>query len=313
MAQPTPAQMVQVPSDLLQSLITSVNNLRGEIVQLCKDREETQDTINSLQEKVNTLLSTSIAKQATRGAFSRFPELPIEIRNIIWDIALKVPRVVGAKIVVRDRGDKKEALTPTAPTSAILSVNMESRSRAKKVLMCLTEGEERSQDRVPLLYLNPHIDTLWLVNFNFLRFRDERITQSVFGQSKIHKLAMPFSTWEGMYSNCTYGNEGEIIEFIIRCHDTGIQEVILVVGDKDSAESSDAVLIEPREIPEFFLEEDYIQEIKSIYGNRSDVPLRWTCCDFHVDELETIRVDYMMNNGIDEGMLSNSYLRLVLT
>jgi hypothetical protein len=312
MAQPTPAQMVQVPSDLLQSLITSVNNLRGEIVQLCKDREETQGTINSLQEKVNTLLSTSIAKQATRGAFSRFPELPIEIRNIIWDIALKVPRVVGAKIVVRDRGDKKEALTPTAPTSAILSVNMESRSRAKKVLMCLTEGEERSQDRVPLLYLNPHIDTLWLVNFNLLRFRDERITQSVFGQSKIRKLAIPFFTWGSMYS--TIGSEDEIIEFVIRCHDTGIQEVILIVGDKDSAECSDAVLIEPREIPEFFLEEDCIQEIKFIQGEPPDKLLRWRICDYHVDGmLESVRAIYMEDKGIDEGMLSNSYLRLVLT
>jgi hypothetical protein len=310
MAQPTSAQMVQVPSDLLQSLITSISDLRGGVTQL---RKENKDAISAIQEKLDALTSsaTSPSKVET-GAFTLFPKLPIEIRNIIWDMALKVPRVVGAKIVVRDRGDKKEALTPTAPTSAILSVNMEARSRAKKVLMCLTEGEQRSQDRVPLLYLNPHIDTLWVVNFNLLRFRDKRITQSVFGQSKIHKLAIPVSTWEGMYS--TNDNEDEIIEFVIRCHDTGIQEVILIVGDEDSAECSDAVLVEPREIPEFFLEEEWIQEIKAIYGDPYDELLPWTRCDFHVDVmLETIRTMYMKKEGITKGMLSNYYLRLVLT
>jgi hypothetical protein len=190
MAQPSNDQTITAPYDLLQSLLNDITNLRNDsketkdlIAHLSKENKETKDLLT-------TLLAITSPTQLC-GAFSVFPKLPVEIRNMIWDAALRIPRIVGAKIVVRDRGKKTEDLVPTAPNSSMLFVNQEARYRAKKLLVCFTDNEERGQDRVPLLYLNPQVDTLWIVNYTPNRARQDRITDSVVFARKIRKIAIP--------------------------------------------------------------------------------------------------------------------------
>lgn len=140
MAQQATNQIVTVPVDLLKSLLTSVNRLRDEVSLLRSENTETKDIL--------TAALASISPPPPRGAFSLFPDLATETRHMIWDAALHIPRIVGAKIVLRK---KEEALTPTAPNSSILFVNKESRARAKKLLVCFTVKENLSRDRIPLL------------------------------------------------------------------------------------------------------------------------------------------------------------------
>jgi hypothetical protein len=229
--------MVKVPADVLQSLLTEIANLR-------KESSETKKLLTSVQAKLNTILESNYPPPA-RGAFDAFPDLPIELRNKIWDAALSIPRIVGASLAVRDRNEEGKILAPTAPSSPMLFVNKESRARAKKILVCLNEKENQPQYRVPFLYIHPELDTLWIINYSPEQTRDTLISKAIFGGEKFSKLAIPFKTW----NDVEYGHtEEEMVDWVIRIQSKGIKEVTLVIGEKKTANCSDIALIVPREL-----------------------------------------------------------------
>ena len=132
---------VNVPTEVLQTLLAEIANLR-------KESSETKKLLTSIQEKLNTILK-SIYPPPARGEFDVFPRLPIELRDKIWDTALSIPGIVAVSLPARDTNEEYKTLTPTTPSCPLLFVNKESRARAKKILVCLTEKEP--QLRVPLL------------------------------------------------------------------------------------------------------------------------------------------------------------------
>lgn len=168
----------------MQTLIAEIANLR-------KESSETKKFLTSVQEKLNAILE-SIYPPPARGEFGVFPRLPIELRDKIWDNALNMTRIIGASLVVRDRNEEYKTLTPAAPNSPLLLVNKESRARAKKILVCLTENEP--QYRVPLLYIHPKLDTLWITNYYAEGTKETLISKVVLGGEKISKLAIPCKT-----------------------------------------------------------------------------------------------------------------------
>ncbi|KAE9363876.1 hypothetical protein N431DRAFT_521247 [Stipitochalara longipes BDJ] len=292
MAEPNEEPTISVPTDLLQSLLTEIKQLRQEtkdtktllteIKQLREENKETKNLLSTLQNKLDTIPSANPSDE--RGAFECFPKLPIEMRHKIWDIALSIPRVAGAMIVVRDSGDAKEALAPLTPNSTILLVSQESRSRAKRILVKCTEDAARSQDRLPMLYLHPVLDTFWVTNYTWARGRNSRITDVVFGPLRFSKLAVPSKFWVDMMgSPMNSQNQNQIIEFVLGCHTKGVEELILVVGDGDAAKCSDAVLIEPRQLPEDYMKADWCREVKANYPPSSPRPtndlLPWSSCN----------------------------------
>ena len=172
-----------VPADVLQSVLAELKELRAE-------NKETKALLN-------TLLST---KGFERGAFELLPKLPIELRHAMWDIALSVPRVVGAKIIARNGADDREVLVPMSPNSPLLLVSQESRSQAKRVIFRCTEQEQRTRDRVPMLYLHPEVDALWIANYTWFRWPNARIREVVIGPAKLRKLAIPACFYLDMIS-----------------------------------------------------------------------------------------------------------------
>ncbi|KAH8753915.1 hypothetical protein F5882DRAFT_385559 [Hyaloscypha sp. PMI_1271] len=258
MAQQATNQTVTVPADLLQSLLNSVNSLRDEVSLL---RNETKDSMAAVL--------ASISPPTPRGAFSLFPELVPEIRHMIWDAALHIPRIVGAKIVPLKNRDYPEALTPIAPNSSILFVNKESRTRAKKVLACVTAKEISSRGRIPLLYINPAVDTVWVVNCTWENARNGSVTV-LLGKSMILKVAIPFETWVDMLDNMYNYEAEDTLRFLIKLREKGIESVAVALGGEDAAERLDPIFTEPKEIPDFYLGHEMFQETEGMQLDRNE-------------------------------------------
>ncbi|KAN0104871.1 hypothetical protein V8E51_010616 [Hyaloscypha variabilis] len=291
-------QTIVVPPDILQSLLTSVNslqtsvnNLQNEVSLLRQEHKATKDVVSTIQ----TTINTEFDSPTERGAFDVFPGLPIEVQHMIWDSALEIPRVVGARIVVQDGGDAEEVLVPTAPNSPILFVNKEARDRAKKILVRFTNTNASNRGRVPLLYLNPEVDTLWVVNYTPERAREWRISNSVvFGpRPRLCKVAIPFETWKSLDWSDEYDTTAH---FMALFHDKGIKEIVLIVGGDDAAMHTDVVLVRPREIVEDYIGGNSVQELKAIYAWPYDELLRWSLTERHTNEMLDITLDIYMQN-----------------
>jgi hypothetical protein len=290
MAQQATNQTVTVPIDLLESLLKSVNSLRDEVSLLRNENTETKDSLAAVL--------ASASPSTPRGAFSLFPELLPEIRHMIWDAALHIPRIVSAEIVGRERGGYSEALTPTAPNSSILFVNRESRGQAKMVLACFTAKENSSRDRIPLLYINPAIDTLWVVNLTWERARNGSVG-ALLGKSMIRKLAIPAKTWNGILDSVGGGKEEDALRFLIELREKGIEMVIVALDDEDAVERLDPVFIKPKEIPAFYMEDESIQYFKEDPHLNGREEAKWSTCCYLVNKwIENARDWYMKGVGI---------------
>jgi hypothetical protein len=295
MAQQATNQTVTAPVDLLQSLLNSVNSLRDEVSLL---RNEAKDSLAAVL--------ASISPPTPRGAFSLFPKLVPEIRHMIWDAALYTPRIVGAKFVHPKGGGCPEALTPTAPNSSILFVNKESRARAKKVLACVTAKETSSRGRIPLLYINPAVDTLWVPKCTWGAWACalNGSVAALLGKLMIRKVAIPFETWAGMFDNPhEYENA---MRFLIELRENGIERVVVALGDEDAAERLDPVFIKPKEIPAFCLDHYLIQEISYMYLDRGREGKRISCPYWANQRIEDARDWYMEDVGITKSPTDSS-------
>ena len=89
--------------------------------------------------------------------FDPFPDLPAEVRLLIWKYALSTPRVVGVKIAHSSTG---RMLVPTNPLSPLLRVNKEARTEALKVIQ-----PYRRDNKTQLhVYANFDLDIIWFVD-----------------------------------------------------------------------------------------------------------------------------------------------------
>jgi hypothetical protein len=77
---------------------------------------------------------------------------------------------------------------------------------------------------------------------------------------------------------------------------------------EDAAENTDIVLVRPREIVEFYMDEDWVQELNAIYVWPSDELLRWSRAEKYTNEiLETILEIYMQAQSITKDDPVNSH------
>jgi 2EXR family len=279
MAQPNIEQTVTVPSNLLQPLLASLNSLREDDTQLRRENNETKDAVTKIQASLETLLPLS----PERGAFEFFPKLPIEIRHMIWDAALQIPRIISAKIVSRGRGMEMEDLVPMVPSSSILFVNKESRARALEGLVCWTDDFDTRTDRVPQLDINPEVDTLWVVNYDRFRAGNERVNCALFCERKFRRLAMPATTWSYWLERCPEHTDWSLLRFLAELKDCGVEEVTLVVGGRTVAECSDIVLVEPTKIPAFHMDHRWLETIARTEYSSGREALEWQICDNYVN------------------------------
>jgi hypothetical protein len=83
-----------IQAELLSTLLSSVNELRSDVSKLRNDNATILNEVQHLQ-KNNAFLSNQVrGLQEQSGAkFSRFGVLPVEIRAMIWTIALTAPQI----------------------------------------------------------------------------------------------------------------------------------------------------------------------------------------------------------------------------
>jgi len=134
--------LIQVPSELLTSLLTSIEGLQRDVSRLRQDNESLAYQVRHLQRRWGS-------------KFPKFPKLPAEIRTMIWKLALVAPQIhiMGKKAVSR---------------SKINSV-MESCKEARDLGLALELSYFRvraiaSNDESPLgkNYLNYDADVIWV-------------------------------------------------------------------------------------------------------------------------------------------------------
>jgi hypothetical protein len=165
------------------------------------------------------------------------------------------------------------------------------------VLACVTAKGNSSLDRIPLLYINPAVDTLWLVNYTWERARNGSV-RALLGKSMFRKVAIPFKTLVGMLDSRREYEAKDALRFLIELREKGIESVIVALGDGDAAERLDPVFIKPKEIPAFYLDHDLIQEIEDIHLDGKE-EMKWSLCRYWVNLwIEDARDWYMEDVGI---------------
>jgi hypothetical protein len=227
------------------AIIEAISSLRNEIAGLREDRAKDKEFMLDLQRKVNSLSQCQVVVKGR--TFTIFPRLPPELCNKVWRIALGVPRVVPVKICSPNTESSIEIPVPTTPTHPLLRTSHESRLQSLEVLCCYT----RDYQVAPKLFLNPHIDTLWVINYGSNLSIDGPIHDWHFidpdRKCTDFKLAI---SCEPLHSKLISIHEERVSDFAKRWHRNKIEEIILIVGSTDMECKSELVLINPRERPE---------------------------------------------------------------
>jgi hypothetical protein len=94
LAAPGQQNLVNVPADLLTTLVTSVDDLRKELHQIRDDNSSLAKEVSELC-NANASLTSEITclKEHAGVGFGLFPKFPFEIRNMIGEFALKEPQI----------------------------------------------------------------------------------------------------------------------------------------------------------------------------------------------------------------------------
>ena len=129
---------------LLKSLVTSVEDLRKDVKKLQNDNE-------SLAAEVDRL------KESSGARFHRLPQLPIELRNMVWTIALTTPQthIVTDELISRSN------------VNTVMQSCREARSQGMRLQLPYFQRVDLDDDRIgaPLParhFMNLESDTLWL-------------------------------------------------------------------------------------------------------------------------------------------------------
>lgn len=132
--------LIQVPSDILTSLLTSVEGLHRDVSRLKQDNESLADQVRHLQRRWGS-------------KFPRFPNLPAEIRTMIWKLALVAPQIhiLGEKDASRSK------------INAVMESCREARNLGLSLELSYFQASGNKKAR-PLAknYLNYDADIIWI-------------------------------------------------------------------------------------------------------------------------------------------------------
>jgi hypothetical protein len=133
--------LIQVPADVLATLLTSLEDLKKEV---------------TLIRHTVTIQETRVAavESAIGVEFTLFPKLPFELRRIIWNLAFDVPHIVGITWNL-DEKEYADNLIPVGPYSPLLWVSRESRHETQK--------RSFSLDWNGRVHTNPATDIVWML------------------------------------------------------------------------------------------------------------------------------------------------------
>ncbi|PMD21497.1 hypothetical protein NA56DRAFT_127889 [Hyaloscypha hepaticicola] len=132
LAQAASGSIIQIPADLLTSLLQTLGGLQSSIttlqntvtdlqisvIELKKENRGLQQIISSVDKNVQLLIHHG-------GKFYLFAKLPLEIQRMIWRHYANFPQVIAVR---RGWQDQKDFLIPVKPHYAQLGVCKEARN-----------------------------------------------------------------------------------------------------------------------------------------------------------------------------------------
>jgi hypothetical protein len=244
--------LVQVPADLLKSLAASVENLQKDVRQLQNDN-------CSLVAEIE-LLKRNPAHDGPR--FHLFLKLPVELRNIIWTMALTVPQI---HIMNDELGSRSKVNT-------VMQACREARSQAMSLQLPYFAPNTCTPFRLTRQYMNPDWDTIWLADRDIWpevwdmscprcdRFQRKSVQKP---HHHIKRLALSFNQWEDpdeTLRTITDPSAGVGSTDILRLFN-GIEELLIVVGDDATIAARmnerDVMFINPTRNPLYLLRDTF--------------------------------------------------------
>jgi hypothetical protein len=254
-AQAASGSVVQIPADLLVSLLTSIDGLQKQVSMQQVDIMRLGEGNIKLQDDVHGAKGNASALQTySEIQFSLFPRLPLEIRRMIWDAAASAPRVIPIKFV----GDHdiydydSVSIIAIGPQHPLLQVSIEARTEALKVQRPLSR-------KGPTIWANSSVDTIWIPylddTFEILDLYAD-YTKPV---PKIASVALHHQYWQDREEP---GEEG-FFYMINDISKLGTRELILVIGDDEPPSSTNAVIVEPQRGPTKLLSDSWWAEFRS--------------------------------------------------
>lgn len=234
MNQSSSGSMVQIPVDVLQSLVTSIDALRHEVVNLRQERLTLQFQTPNPATPASTITTQSeVPRDDTTEEYGKtfqcFNKLPPEMRDAIWRVAAKAPRVVTAKIAPRSGLESSDTVYAPNALPFMLSVSKEPRKVALEVYTCFTDPETR----LPRLYMQPDIDTMLLLNRDLNRVFQGKARKMWRKTPKFKHLALD---WKFCHELFLHANDYRVIQGMFNVLAiTGVEVVSIVLGDIDES------------------------------------------------------------------------------
>lgn len=230
------------------------------------------------------------------STFSLFPKLPLELRTMIWKLALFNPQVHGFFIHRLANGCSK-TITRTTPTSSLLSTCQESRIQAvrvkKQFLLCCDPWKNTLK-----AFSHPKTDiTLFMVN---------AVTNMIYVLSQlVHSVDLlgdsPSLSRIAFQAKLRYDIFDDMHEiaplrtFLSAAETCKIEEIIFVFGIDSVCQSLDVVLISPTKTPKDLLSLSQIEAMSMDWKLTGTHDLTWEMMEKYDRKLlEDLKNEYIL-------------------
>jgi hypothetical protein len=196
--------IIQIPADVLTSLLQSLGGLQSSIttlhntvidlqssvIELKRENRGLQQIISSVDKNVQLLIHHG-------EEFYLFAKLPLEIQRMVWRHSANSSQVIAVRRVLKD---EKNSLIPVKSHYGQLSVCKEARDEVSKVVSPI---KNQLYTNSPPIFFNSSTDTLWLTTIMDDASQDayfddlERLTNmNILGNRlPIKKIALPADYW----------------------------------------------------------------------------------------------------------------------
>lgn len=270
-SQKAPGQVLQIPTDLRTSLLTSNESLKQNVSLLNSGFTNVKHENSAIREDLQTLRNeNNFLRQDIQSLqsysdvqFRGFPRLPIEIQQIIWQYYLVLPQVIALDVTYTKGRPPWPVLILYGPSCPLLQVCKDSRTEARKKYPQQIQGQSYL-DMLPnrLDLHNQASDTLWRVgkdirpHSNFIYETLEAICD------EIDILAIPYQQWYYSLADQENSIENLIDSFCL----SEVQELILVMGDPSLSTRQDLTFVAPKLLPEtvISLSSDLVQQFDTL-------------------------------------------------
>ncbi|PVH75398.1 hypothetical protein DL98DRAFT_536557 [Cadophora sp. DSE1049] len=190
--------------------------------------------------------------------FTLFPKLPLEVRLIIWKLALYNPRTISVDTII-----PRPLLSPiyTQPLTNLRFVCHESRAEALKVQIALNKVSVGDKT----IFISPSVDVLWLSAWGISD--DEwilvfKILHKTLAHNRLPKIAVNLELWDRLMS----GNNTRS-RFLDAVAAFRTEEIVIVMGGLSAFGSPDLILRDPRGKPRAVLHTNFISRFRQLPAN----------------------------------------------